>query len=77
MGIGSSNLQLAPKWQLIVEGNFVVNNLVAELLVIDRNIVMNNMVQRNGTIGLRWANDGLAVELYGGKRLLCWTQRNC
>ena len=67
-GIGvSSNLQLAPKWQLIVEGNFVVNNLISpELLVIDRNIVMNNMIQRNGTIGLRWQpNEGLAVELYG------------
>ena len=67
-GVGvSSNLQLAPGWQLIAEANAVVNNLISlEGLIVERNIVTDSSIQTNGTIGLRWqVNDGLAVESYG------------
>ena len=49
MGV-SSNVQIAPRWQLVPEGNVVVNNLG----------------QSNGTLGLRWqTTDRLALEVYG------------
>ena len=45
----SANVQLAPRWQLVPEGNVVVNNLA----------------QSNGTLGLRWqTTDSLALEGY-------------
>lgn len=63
----SSNLQLAPGWQLIAEVNATVNNLISlDQLIVDRNIDINNSTQTNGTIGLRLqVNDRLAVEAYG------------
>ena len=50
-GVGlSSNIQLAPRWELVPECNVVVNNLA----------------QSNGTLGLRWhATDNMAIEAYG------------
>ena len=49
MGV-STNVQLAPRWQLVPESNVVVNNLA----------------QSNGTLGLRWqTTDSLALEAYG------------
>ncbi len=50
-GVGvSSSVQLAPRWELVPEGNVVVNNLA----------------QSNGTLGLRWhATDNMAIEAYG------------
>ena len=49
MGV-SANVQVAPRWQLVPEGNVVVNNLA----------------QSNGTLGLRWqTTDSLAIEAYG------------
>ncbi len=50
-GVGlSANVQLAPRWQLVPEGNVVVNNLA----------------QSNGTLGLRWSTtESLALEAYG------------
>jgi hypothetical protein len=49
MGV-SANMQVAPRWQLVPEGNVVVNNLA----------------QSNGTLGLRWqTTDSLALEAYG------------
>ena len=45
----SANVQLAPRWQLVPEGNVVVNNLA----------------QSNGTLGLRWqTTDSVALEGY-------------
>ncbi|WP_170953646.1 hypothetical protein [Synechococcus sp. UW179A] len=50
-GLGiSSNLQLFPGWELVPEGNVVINQLS----------------QSNGTLGLRWhATDSVALEAYG------------
>ncbi|WP_414494664.1 hypothetical protein [Synechococcus sp. MIT S9504] len=50
-GLGiSSNLQLFPGWELVPEGNVVINQLS----------------QSNGTLGLRWhATDSIALEAYG------------
>ncbi len=50
-GLGiSSNLQLFPGWELVPEGNVVINQLS----------------QSNGTLGLRWhATDSIAIEAYG------------
>jgi len=50
-GLGiSSNLQLVPGWELVPEGNVVINQLS----------------QSNGTLGLRWnATDSIAIEAYG------------
>ena len=46
----SSNLQLFPGWELIPEGNIVINELS----------------QSNATIGLRWhATDSISIEAYG------------
>lgn len=50
-GLGiSANVQLAPRWELVPEGN----------------VVANNLAQSNGTLGLRWhATDTVALEAYG------------
>ena len=49
MGV-STNVQVAPRWQLVPEANVVVNNIA----------------QSNGTLGLRWqTTDSLALEAYG------------
>ncbi|KZR90604.1 hypothetical protein MITS9508_00605 [Synechococcus sp. MIT S9508] len=50
-GLGlSANVKLAPGWELIPEGNLVVNQ----------------MSQSNGTLGLRWhVTDSMALEAYG------------
>lgn len=50
-GLGlSTNVQLFPGWELVPEGNVVINQLE----------------QSNGTLGLRWhATDSLALEAYG------------
>ena len=46
----STNLQLFPGWELIPEGNIVINELS----------------QSNATVGLRWhATDSMAIEAYG------------
>ena len=46
----STNLQLFPGWELIPEGNIVINELS----------------QSNATVGLRWhATDSIAIEAYG------------
>ena len=46
----STNVQVAPRWQLVPEGN----------------VVVNNVAQSNGTLGLRWqTTDSLALEAYG------------
>ena len=50
-GLGiSTNIQLFPGWELIPEGNIVINELS----------------QSNATVGLRWhATDSIAIEAYG------------
>ena len=50
-GVGlSANVQLAPRWQLIPEGNLVVNQ----------------WAQSNSTLGLRWqTTESVALEAYG------------
>ena len=50
-GVGlSANVQLAPRWELIPEGNLVVNDFS----------------QSNSTLGLRWwATESIALEAYG------------
>ena len=50
-GLGiSSNLELFPDWELVIEGNIVINELS----------------QSNGTVGVRWhATESMAIEAYG------------